>query len=486
MDEWQLFWTGADVVAPASEAGVLDGWEGLAARESQLGIRTGQPILLSPAGRVDPRLSRIFKSHYFARKSEGTRQTYAPCYRVFFTFLWQRGLNWDEATPEDLEDWEDWRLRGLGNRNTITGSTWGKELAALRLLYDIARKLRFVADSPVLLRSFVLPDGTMVESAELAPADVRGSDVKWLTPRAYRLWRDVGLGGLLSDGLENPSWPGRNDARDTSYADLVYSSGLRRREGGTLLLAELPELTDRRYYAGKVGTAVAKRAGRTFYASHGALRTVEYYRLSTRAQAVRRAQMRGLYEQVPDKRILEEVTRRRIARWSEPDGRLGQAHLDKLNVRQRMKLFVRAADGLEPAMVWLTESGMPMAYRSWTKTFERASERCAAMGLTVFATPHMLRHSMALRMLLALNHALDRRLGLTPGERRRYEEAYGTVWSMVKDLLGHLSEETTKAIYLEPVRGLQLETLLNDEDHPVNDLMLSELARRTGLILDAV
>ncbi|MEU3093142.1 hypothetical protein ACWCQ0_41560, partial [Streptomyces massasporeus] len=61
----------------------------------------------------------------------------------------------------------------------------------------------------------------------------------------------------------------------------------------------------------------------------------------------------------------------------------------------------------QPAMLWLTESGLPMEYASWTKVFERASARCAAAGLEVFATPKMLRHSMALRMLISLHNALD-------------------------------------------------------------------------------
>lgn len=115
---------------------------------------------------------------------------------------------------------------------------------------------------------------------------------------------------------------------------------------------------------------------------------------------------------------------------------------------------------------------------------ERASERCERAGLKVYATPKMLRHSMALRVLVSLHHALDRRLGLTAEQRRDYEDAYGTVWTMVKDLLGHRSEVTTREIYLEPVRGLQIESLLNDEDNPSNSELFADLARRTGLILD--
>lgn len=38
---------------------------------------------------------------------------------------------------------------------------------------------------------------------------------------------------------------------------------------------------------------------------------------------------------------------------------------------------------------------------------------------------------------------------------------------------------------LEPVRGLQNESLLNDEGNPCNSELFAHLARRTGLILDA-
>ncbi|MFE9687521.1 hypothetical protein [Streptomyces sp. NPDC006285] len=92
---------------------------------------------------------------------------------------------------------------------------------------------------------------------------------------------------------------------------------------------------------------------------------------------------------------------------------------------------------------------------------------------------------MALRTLVALHNALDRRLGLTPAERLHYEEVYGQVWLMVKDMLGHRSEQVTRDVYLEPVRGLQLESLLGDDDNPVNAEQIPELAARTGLILDA-
>jgi hypothetical protein len=83
-----------------------------------------------------------------ALKAEGTKETYAPDYRLFFSYLWRRGLRWDEATADVLEDWEDWRLRGEGNPSPIGGARWARELAALGLFYKIAVRLGFMQASP--------------------------------------------------------------------------------------------------------------------------------------------------------------------------------------------------------------------------------------------------------------------------------------------------------------------------------------------------
>jgi site-specific recombinase XerD len=483
-DEWQLFWVGGE--APAAVAGDKPGaWADLAERERKLGFRERQPILVSPAGRVDARLSEFFRRSRFASRAAGTRESYVLDYRLFFSFLWRTGRDWDQARVEDLEDWEDWRLRGRDNPRPIGGAKWVRELAALRLLYEWAAARGYVAASPVRLRSVRTRDGVPVQVAELAPMDVRSSNVKWLTPRAFRLWQDVGLRGYGADGRLDASWRGRNDGRDAAFADVLFASGMRRREAGTLLTAELPDTAQaRRYYSGRIAAAVAKHSGRYFYISAAALKTVELYRVTTRAAAVRRARAEGRYDALAVRWVVQGITRRGVS-WVDERGERVTASLSRLTDRDRVNLFTRGEDGLEPLALWLTETGMPMRYRGWSKVFERASDRCRQLGLEVFATPHMLRHSMALRSLVSLHHALDRRLGLTPAERRHYEALYGNVWSMVKDLLGHRSEETTRSIYLEPVRGLQLESLLNDEEHPDNTELLARLAERTGLVLDA-
>ena len=88
-------------------------------------------------------------------------------------------------------------------------------------------------------------------------------------------------------------------------------------------------------------------------------------------------------------------------------------------------------------------------------------------------------------MLLTLTHAFDRRMGLTPEERREYRLMFGDPWVLVQTLLGHRSPETTRSIYLEPVSGLQVELFLNDdgvsEDVAFSSTVTRHLAR-TGLV----
>jgi hypothetical protein len=86
-------------------------------------------------------------------------------------------------------------------------------------------------------------------------------------------------------------------------------------------------------------------------------------------------------------------------------------------------------------------------------------------------------------MLVALHHALDRRFDLTPEERRHFRQVYGDPWVLVRDLLGHRSEQTTRLVYLEPLNGLQVRSMLDhDEDL---EALLSRAAASSRLVIDA-
>jgi Phage integrase, N-terminal SAM-like domain len=208
--EWLLYWTARDRPVPYSRVPVLAGWADLDQREADAGITGNHPILIDPQCRIDPVLARFLAASRFTWLAEGTRQAYAKDYRLFFSFLWQRGKYRHEADQDDLLDSEAWRRRSQPGLR-ISGSKWQRELAALRLLYEWVEKKGHIARSPVLVHAVRLRDGSMVMAADQAPRDVCCSDVKWVTPRTYRLWLQVGLLGYDTSGQPDRSWRGRND-----------------------------------------------------------------------------------------------------------------------------------------------------------------------------------------------------------------------------------------------------------------------------------
>ena len=84
----------------------LAGWADLDQREADTGITACHPILIGPQYRIDPVSARFLTASRFTWLAEGTREAYAKDYRLFFSFLCQRGKYWHEADPDDLPDWE--------------------------------------------------------------------------------------------------------------------------------------------------------------------------------------------------------------------------------------------------------------------------------------------------------------------------------------------------------------------------------------------
>ncbi len=458
--------------------------QSLVARERSLGLLPGQPFLLRPDGEPDVDVLAFFASSSFKLLSDQTRLSYAKDLRLFFSFLESQSKPWRTSTQADLLDFEHWRRRDPANPHRVSGAKFSRELAACKKFFDWQRRRGTlnVALAGVHAGSRHEPDGP-----SLRPRDTRTTRVKWLTPRAFQQWRDVGLAGHRLDGSSDPSWRGRNDGRNLAFADLLWSSGLRLREAGTLLLCELPEHdANARYLRATLGDAVAKGRGRDFWMSSDARRGLEAYAVSTRAAAVSRARREGRYEDVRDPLLVVGRDRSRLQVRDTAVGQVRTVTLGQLDARDRARLFIEGANGPEPATLFLGESGLPIRYESWEAVFTEASRRCARLSVPVSCYPHMLRHSFALRMLITLLHAFDRRMGLTPEERRDYRMLFGDPWTLVQTLLGHANPQTTRDIYLEPVSGLQVDLFLNAEQFGDSDTDFTDFVQRhlaaTGLV----
>ncbi|MEU8205882.1 site-specific integrase [Streptosporangium sp. NPDC049046] len=403
-----------------------------------------------------------------------TKRNYTDDYRIFFDFLWWRGKAWTDATADDLWDFEDWRTRSPRNLEKVGAARWNRGLAALTRLYRWAVRCEYVATNPIEMRERPGLYGEVVATPAARAKNAKSSNVHWLTPRMFRLWVNVGLRGHTTKGLVGGEWVGRLEDRNASFADLLFCSGLRLTEGASLLTLELPgsALDGGKYYPARLARAVTKsKKARTFYISASALVQIESYLQAGRAAAIRRAQARDLYDTLPEMRVVTKVSghRKKVLHWHNRNGAEGRTALNDATVEERMTFFTPGPTGPEPLWIWLTEAGLPFRPLSWENVFRAANERCetvlsGVMSEPPFATPHSARHSFALYMLVALHHAMDLRMGLTPEERRDFRLLYGDPWRMVQDLLGHSDVATTRDHYLAPVSDLQLRSLLADPD----------------------
>lgn len=467
---------------------------------AQMGLRPGDPVFVGPDGMVDTALLDFVRSKEFRHLERESKRNYATDIRILLEFLSARGLSWREAGEHDLADFRDWRCRAAENPQRISGAKWNREAAAFTKLFRWGK---------------VYPLPVDVSRREDRAADSVSARVSWLTPRTWGLWLDVGLRGHTRAGVAASGWESRTEIRNTSFVQLLLSSGLRRQEGGSLLTFELPtqQLRHGRFLHGRVAGAVTRSKNtRTFYASVDAVGQVEAYVESERAWAVQRAQDQGVYDRLPSMRLITKVTSglRPKVEWVDSDGVVGGQDLSRLGWRERQWLFLEGPDGPEPAWLWLTEQGLPMAPDRWNTVFRAANLRCEEVllteeerrvgrglrlaevrGKTPYATPHAARHSMALFMLVLLNELFESRYGLTKADRRDFAQLFGDPWWLVKTILGHVDVETTKRHYLAPVSHLHLESILaaaetTGEGQDVEDLdgVFARLARETVGIQD--
>jgi site-specific recombinase XerD len=477
-EEWAIVWTQAPKPEVADEVRQMTGITDLAAAEDDLGITPRTPIFVRPDLTLDDRLCQFVHRSKFRSLAPATRESYALDIRLLLNFLALRGVDWSEACADDVEAFEHWRRRHRDNPSRISGAKWVRERAAIRMLYGWADSRSLLTDDP---------------SATLSkPRNVRSSRVRWLTPRALKVWKRVGLLGYGPDGLRDPAWVSEVDDRNAGLVDLIYASGLRIQEAGSLTTLELPDggAMGRSGMASAFVASACAKGGRRrqFWVTASAQASVADYVAITRRYAVQSANASGRYDKLTDvRRVLGYNPASRVIRYVDSDGVEGRVNLDMLSPRERARYFQEGPDGLDPLAVWLNTAGRPINFRTWTENvFPAANRRCARLGVKVDCTPHMLRHSFALRMLVALEYAMSARGGMTPEERRREDILLGSPFDLVRDLLGHASTATTRRHYLEPLAGLRIEHLLGSEDDDDLQRIMARIAGFSPLIQDFV
>ena len=458
---WVLALTGTPMTVPASFHHWAAEWHDIAEREKRVGINVGTPVLVSRK-RVDGRVNAYFRDAFKSDRTS-TAQTYAIELKTWFAYLDVHDVRWDEARSEDVRAFQLWRVYDERNPARVLPSTWNKGWAALRHFYRWAEQKTWIDSNPVGLQDRLgeptIPGGFREKNA-------RGSRDRWLTTDEYSLWRDVGFRGYsaaaaptgkIVAALPRPGFRARNIVRNAAFADFALCTGLREAEVGCLVDVEVPTNTDEQVPILGKGKVI-----RHFQVLHRiGTEAAQAYKDGERRDSIRRAQRRGLYDRITDPLVVHTVL---------GGGRLGQRFrlvngetidLATLPARDRQRLFRTSDRGIEPMYFWLTESGLPLPHTTWNMVFRSANDRVskARMHLHVRSpwvnvTPHSLRFSFALMVLIANVRSIDEALGLQPTDVfdfRNYRQAFEDV----RDLLGHSSTETTKERYLEPVKSLR-------------------------------
>lgn len=432
-----------------------------------------QPFVMDGRGQPEMVINAYFGSRSFRGFAPSTRKKYALSVRLWLNFCEAREVAWSAASPDTVADFKYWRMTDPANPARVSGSAMHGDIAALSALYRWAGPRHGITD-PVL-RHELHPrrsegrdthrSHAPLAAAAAEPAGVRDRNVKWLDPAAVRRWIAMGLRGLDRDDREDPRSGNRTGTRDAALAHLLYGSGLRVSEGASLLLAELPNDHDpqRLYRSGRLAASCGKgRRGRQWWIPRTALSEAWSYAEGQRAEAICRARREGRYDRLRGISVIESWHGDRRVAVRSPGGGSRVVPFDALTPDERRMLFIETAGGLEPAALWLNENGLPRPAHAWQATFRTGNERLARAGLPRFqCTPHMLRHSFALRWYSVGRLLWDRRLAhLTEEEQRDFRAQFGDTWQFVQTLLGHRHPQTTVDIYLEPFKSLEVELLL--------------------------
>jgi integrase len=458
--DWLLVTSGGRSKADPDFHPLAREWMNVEDRERDVGIHHGQPILLRPDV-VDYRIGDYFREAFMADRTS-TARTYAQELQTWFRFLDGRRVTWRDATPLDVRAFQTWRVYDKRNPFPIQPSTWNKGWAALRHFYAWATAHGWIDENPAG------PQSRLRDQAQIGghrEKNGRSSRDRWLTPSEFNLWRDVGLRGYAADRGANssvaatfpdPSSRSRNNERNVAFVSYLVTTGLRLDEAGSLTTIVLPSNVNE-------DTPIVSKGGvrRHYRPMHdfGLMRLREY-EAGSRKDAIRLAQKSGRYERMEDRLDVVEIFHgRRDPSVKLADGRT--MSVIAASSLERSRLFWRGADGLQPLALWLTESGDPMPSASWERTFDSSNKRLTkarrSLGFSsprVNVTPHSLRFSFALYVLLSAVRSIDERSGRSLDDPFLYRN-YTQAFDEVKDLLGHSTDLITRRRYLEPLKGMR-------------------------------
>lgn len=447
------------------------------------GVSDQMPFILASDGSYDLQLNRFLRElPHNGVRSWHSWKSYALDLLTWCRFLQeQRNTTVWKATRADLVVYHQARRGGLAPLSSdptldpqgsasISAASWNRTVAALDKFYQWAHTEGYIRTLPFTYREAHSFHGHHMVTGRRNTAFERAArhqETKFLTMDAYLFFRDVGLRGRLPGGAEDATFCGRNGERNTTFAELLVTTGLRLTEANSLVLPELPALREPipKSVPYIVAPSTAKgQKGRKIYVPTRIVRQITSYSEIERANAIARGHQRGIYARWPHPLRVVQASRRT---WTVQRGKeTTTLPVSRLTPQVRHSALLCRADGTveAPMNLWLTEHGTPMTSDNWEAIFAQASARCSRLGYELYVTPHMLRHTFAVHMLAQL---IRTQIGVLferpPDDLSRRADAYrrlaGDPLRTLQKLLGHATITSTY-IYLDNV--LEAQALIDD------------------------
>ncbi|MGW2964090.1 tyrosine-type recombinase/integrase [Streptomyces sp. NPDC001220] len=397
----------------------------------------------------------------------------ALCRKLNFLHQSRGGKDWRDATEADHTAYYYWRRRDLRGPR-VDGDTWSQELSHLQQFYVYAKKKLWVPEVPIPQRP---PRDEHQDqkrgrqqrrksggAEKTVPAtyahDVGGQVMEWLPAPSYRRWRDVGVLGYDREGLPRDNFRGRWASRNGTFTDSTVRTGLRLEEQASRLITEVPTGPGPAGYSKSwLPAAIAKRnSARWVYEPASVRRDLTAYAAEDRRWVIEEARNAGRYGKIRRPIVISDPRRPHMAQYTSGINRGETVDVRLLGPRERQRLLIDTEDGLEPAMFWLGEGGMPLSLSTWKDMFTDANRRCQEQGLDFYAHAHLLRHTFAVITLEQLQRGHIAALGdMNPAQRLHYQRIFGDPMDWVRRRLGHASQLST-LIYLHALQELEMET----------------------------
>jgi site-specific recombinase XerD len=428
-------------------------------RRDAAGLDAYVPIILRDGALYDQHLDRFFLDLPLSGvRSRHSLRAYGYDILVWLRFLAEAcGKSAWQADRQDVLAYHRARRRKDAEQR-ISAASWNRSVACLDRLYRWAVQEGLTAEVPFTHRT-VWRRGYGGRRAQMTARNnayeqaPRPSDVSFVTLDDYRLFRDVGLCGLLPSGLERPGARDRNGLRNNLFAELLVTTGLRLEEASFLLACEVAALNrqetpDRQAWL-KLPDALTKgNRGRNVLVPRRLLEQMQAYITVERAAAVAKFQQRLGWKTI--EKPIFVIAQQSGPRLTLRDG--SAIALDRLGPEERSRAVLCGDDGApqQPAVLWLTEIGQPVQPNSWEVIFARASQRCAVAGSMIQINPHQLRHTFAVHMLAMLIQHRLRDAALPAASMEGYRQLLGDPLQQVQRLLGH-ANLTTTYIYLDHI-----------------------------------